>query len=227
LTKASGTIGVLSGELSRYADFSISLMHQQAPPGAKLIWTKSCDVVGNMNSMVSEMEGDWLWILGDDHVFDPDLLSRLLAHDVDVAVPLCFKRTPPYNPVVYSHQNEQDEFECYRDLPGHGLVSVHAAGTAGMLVRRNVLDALADPVFESNGVLNEDLSFCAKVRDAGFDIYCDVDARIGHIGQVVVWPKYKNGEWWIELHLGHGQVLPLRRPDDALVRTPALLAATC
>lgn len=213
-----GTIGVLSNELTRYADFSIALVHHQTPPGTKLIWTKGVDVVGNMNRMVSGMQGDWLWILGDDHVFDFDLLNRLLAHDVDIVVPLCLKRTPPYDPVVYSGQNDLDEYVGYTDLPSEGLVEVHAAGSAGMLIRRHVLDAIPDPVFEAYGGLNEDLTFCRKAREAGFTIWCDVEARLGHIGILAVWPLYEDGQWKIQLQLGNGQNMTLNR----YVREPVL-----
>ena len=206
----SGTIGVMSGEFV-HADFAISLLHHHSPPGSKLIWVKGIDIVGNMNSIVRKTEGDWLWVLGTDHVMNFDLLERLLAHDVDVVVPLCLKRSPPYDPVVYSHQNEEGEYVGYNDLPEHGLVPVHAAGSAGMLIRHNVLDALEDPVFESHGGLNEDLSFCAKVREAGFSIWCDVEASLGHIGQISVWPTWRNEEQAIDLHLGNGEIMPIRR----------------
>lgn len=209
-----GTIGVMSGELV-HADFALALMHHHTPPGTKLVWTKGVDIVGNMNTMVRAQTGDWLWVLGTDHVMDFDLLPRLIAHDVDVVVPLCLKRSPPYDPVVYSHQNELGEYVGYTDLPSSGLVEVHAAGSAGMLIRRRVLDALDDPVFESHGGLNEDLSFCAKARDAGFRIWCDVDARLGHIGSVDVWPKLdRDGGWEIELRLGNGVHMPVRRIVD-------------
>jgi len=207
----AGTIGVLSSDLARYADFSIALMHSQTPPGSKLIWTKGADVVGNMNRMHQGMQGEWLWILGDDHVFDSDLLLRLLRRDVDVVVPLCLKRSPPYDPVVYSHQNEDGVYVGYTDLPNTGLVKVHAAGSAGMLVRRRVFEAIEEPAFESHGGLNEDLTFCAKVRDAGFDIHCDVDERLGHIGLLTVWPEYRDGAWQVELDLGSGVSMPVRR----------------
>ena len=206
----SGTIGVMSGEFI-HADFAISLFHHQAPPGTRLVWPKGVDIVGNMNTMVRKMHGEWLWVMGTDHVMDFDLLQRLLSHDVDVVVPLCLKRSPPYDPVVYSHQNEKGEYVGYNDLPEHGLVPVHAAGTAGMVIRRHVLDAFEDPVFESHGGLNEDLTFCAKVRDAGFGIWCDVDAPLGHIGQISVWPRWKDDEWAIDLHLGNGEIMPIRR----------------
>lgn len=210
-----GTIGVMSGELC-HADFALSLLHHQTPNHTKLLWTKSVDIVGNMNSMVRGMQGDWLWIMGSDHVMDFDLLPRLLKHDVDIVVPLCLKRSPPYDPVVYSHQNEKDEY-VVADLPEAGLVRIHAAGTAGMLVRKRVFDAIGDPWFESYGGLNEDLTFCRKAREAGFAIWCDPSARLGHISQVSVWPMW-DGEQAIEMNLGNGEKMPLKRILDS---TPA------
>lgn len=206
----SGTIGVLSGDMC-HSDFATALAHHQTPSGTKLIWTKSVDVVGNMNSIVRGMAGDWLWVLGSDHVMDFDLLPRLLSHEVDVVVPVCLKRSPPYDPVIYSHQNEKGHYVGLTDLPEDGLVQVHAAGSAGMLIRRYVLDALSDPIFESHGGLNEDLSFCAKVRKVGYKLWCDTGARLGHISQVSVWPGPENS---IELHLGNGEVMPLKRIVD-------------
>lgn len=210
----AGTIGVLSGDMC-HSDFATAMAHHLKPEGTRLIWTKSVDVVGNMNSMVRGMEGEWLWVLGSDHVMDFTLLLQLLEHDVDVVVPLCLKRTPPYDPVVYSHQREDGVYVGYTDLPESGLVPIHAAGSAGMLIRRRVLDTLEDPVFESHGGLNEDLTFCAKVRDAGFSIWADCDARLGHISQISVWPTFRDGAWAIDLHLGNGQVMPIRRIVDA------------
>jgi hypothetical protein len=207
----TGTIGVLSGDRTTYRDFAVSVIHHQSPPGTKLIWTQGADIVGNMNAIVRGMVGEWLWLLGDDHTFDFDLLQRLLEHDVDVVVPVCLKRSPPYAPVVYSHQNEDGEYVTFLRLPRRGLVEIHAAGSAGMLIRRPVLDAIGDPWFETHGGLNEDLSFCAKVREAGLRLWCDTESSMGHIGQVEVWPEWREGEWMIQLRLGNGVTMPVRR----------------
>jgi hypothetical protein len=214
----SGTIGVISGELARFSDFSIALLHLQKPVGTRLVWAKGADVTGNCNTLVRGMVGDWLWILGDDHVFDPGLLVRLLAHDVDVVVPLCMKRTAPYDPVVYSGETE-DGHHVVADLPESGLVPIHAAGNAGMLIRRHVIEALEEPVFESNRGQNEDLTFCRKAREAGFGIFCDVDAPLGHVGIVEVWPQRDEHGLSVRLGLGNGQDVTLRR----LVREEAPL----
>jgi hypothetical protein len=206
----SGTIGVTSGDLTRYADFCASLTILGKPEGTRLIWTKSVDVVTNCNVICRNFIGDWVWFIGDDHVFDPDLLIRLLEHEVDVIVPLCLKRSPPYDPVVYGRQNMQGEY-VGADLPESGLTEIYAAGSAGMLIRRNVLEAIPDPWFEQHGGLNEDLTFFAKVRDAGFRIWCDVECLLGHMAPHTVWPAYREGGWHADIQLDPSLRLPLRR----------------
>lgn len=217
---AAGTIGVVSGETTRFADFSIALIHVQAPEGTSLKWSKGGDIVRNCNRLVQYMEGDWLWMVGDDHIFSPDIVQRLLAHDADVVAPLCLKRSAPFDPVVYSHMNEDGKYE-YMDLPESGLVEVFAAGTAGMLIKRRVFEAIGDPVFERPGSQGEDLVFCAKVREAGFKIHCDTDTPLGHIGLMHVWPEYQDEGWGINLNIGDGQNVPLKR----IRKGPSLAAA--
>lgn len=210
--RGGGTIGVISSDLARYSDFSSSLAIMLKPDGARLIWTKTTDVTGNCNTICRNMIGEWLWLMGDDHVFDPDILFRLLEHDVDIVVPLCFTRTPPFRPVVFSHQNEHDEF-VVADLPEHGLHEIHAAGSAGMLIRRWVLDAIGDPWFETTTAgLNEDLTFCAKARAVGAKLFCDVDTPLGHIATHTVWPDYREEppDWHPNLVLDAQTVIPLK-----------------
>ena len=217
----SGTIGVLGGELW-HADFAIALLHHQTPPDTKLLATKSVDVVGNMNSLVRGMHGDWLWVLGTDHVMDFDLCARLLHNlarkDIDVIFPVCLKRSPPYDPVIYSHQNENGDYVGYTDLPDTGLHPIWAAGSAGMMVKRWVFDAISThgPWFwNDNKGLNEDLTFCAAARGVGAKLWVDSEALLGHIGQYSVWPELRPAcEWGISMHLGNGEKMPLRRIID-------------
>jgi hypothetical protein len=208
-----GTIGVIGSELARYADFVAALTILGKPDDTRLIYTRTVDIVGNCNTICRNYRGEWIWIIGDDHTFDPDILFRLLEHEVDVVVPLCLKRSPPYDPVVYGGQNERGEY-FGAELPAEGLVEIYAAGSAGMLVRRHVLEAIDDPWFESYGGLNEDLEFCRKVRDSGHRIWCDVDCCLGHISTHAVWPAYRDGGWHADLVVDPRLTLPLRRTID-------------
>ena len=214
------TIGVITGELARFQLFQTCLFGAMAaaPRGSRLVTAMGVDLAGNCNTLVRETlqhDTDWLWIMGDDHAFAPELLPTLVAHDVDVVVPHCLKRNPPWMPVVFAEQDAEGTYVT-AELPEQGLVPVHAAGSAGMLIRRKVLEAIADPWFEPDPLgtgLNEDLYFCQKVRDAGFQIHCDAGALLGHISIHTVWPRWDEGRWHIgTVHDSHTEI-PIRRID--------------
>ena len=41
----------------------------------------------------------------------------------------------------------------------------------------------------------EDMSFCARAVEAGFPLYVDLGARMGHISTYSVWPMHQDGHW--------------------------------
>ena len=158
------------------------------------------------------MVGEWIWIMGDDHILSPDTLIRLLDHNVDVVVPICVRRRPPFIPVIFKEAHAdtpKGQFPPWNwhELPDHGLMEIHAAGTAGMLIRKRVLEAFDDPWFEVGKAgadqLNEDTHFCGKLQRAGFKIHADLDTYIGHITPTCLWPaRTATGEWTVSLDLG-------------------------
>ena len=89
---------------------------------------------------------------------------------VDIVVPNVLQRWVSFHPVVYKGQRAEDGHHLvYHDLPKEGLHEVYAAGSAGMLISRRVLEAVGeDPFTRSTHIQNEDLAFCARVREAGF-----------------------------------------------------------
>jgi hypothetical protein len=223
--RGGGTIGVISSDLARYSDFCLAMSILAKPDDTRIIWTKTTDVVGNCNTICRRMIGEWVWLMGDDHVFNPDILLRLLEHDVDIVVPLVFTRTPPYKPVVMKAPHGFDEHGHLEYevawLPESGLHEVYAAGSAGMLIRRHVLEAMADPWFATDGKgLNEDFAFCRRAREAGATIYCDVDVQMGHIAPHTIWPEHRDGGWQPNLILDPQTVVPLKNivvPESELV----------
>ena len=71
-----------------------------------------------------------------------------------------------------------------------------------MLIKRRVLEAIDDPWFEPSQDavgLNEDLNLCRKIREAGFTLWCDPTALLGHISHYTVYPHWQDGAW----HVGH------------------------
>jgi hypothetical protein len=208
----SGLIGVVAQETARYSMFGSSLSEMQLPEGWEVKWRFGHDIAQQTNALIEEAvdrDKDWFWYLGDDHAWSPNLLEKLLAHNEDIVVPLCLMRNPPYRPVIWKEASEDtgasgdviDGFARINldDYPDGGLIQVHAAGGAGMLIRRNVLDGMEQPWFEAGRGLTarvgEDINFCQKANKAGFGIYCDLDAMLGHITTTVVWPVREYDGW--------------------------------
>jgi hypothetical protein len=206
-----GTVGVISGELARYSMFSMSLINMLSYSGelvGHFDWLIGSNITGNCNELCKRMEGDWVWMIGDDHAFLPDIVERLVLHDVDVVAPLCLQRASPYPHVVYEGEDfdaEQGTHILHRNLPKEGLHEVYAVGGAGLLVKKHVLEAIGDPYFETFGKQNEDLEFCRKIRNAGFKIHVDCSTLLGHIGNMIVWPHWNEQEedWGIRLNVGN------------------------
>ena len=226
-----GTVGVVSGDLSRYSIFSMCLVNLLSYSGelvSHFDWMIGSNITGNQNALARRMQGDWLWLIGDDHAFMPDILERLVLHDVDVVAPLCLQRSSPYPHVVYEGEEEDADEEgthiLHRALPRSGLHEVYAVGGAGLLVKRRVLEAIGEPYYETFGKQNEDLEFCRKIRNAGFKIHVDCDTPLGHIGNMIVWPHWLEGDennWGIRLNVGTDHNVFLRRIWESTSLAPA------
>lgn len=209
-----GSVIVPCHDLARYHHFTHDLMLLEVPDDSTVLFNRSASITQNLNQATEtfmEGNGEWIWQIGDDHTFPRDVVMRLLDHEVDIVAPLCVRRGPPFTLVAFDYEadfNDELGRQMYHalefeDLPEHGLLEVVAAGGAGMLIRRNVLEAIGYPWFSnSDGVTtDEDMEFCRRAREAGFTIWLDVDLAIGHLGIVNAVPTQKAGVWGLTLDL--------------------------
>lgn len=181
------------------------------------------------NMMVKEVLGDpecrGLLILGSDAHVHPHTLVRLLQHQTGIVGALCFKREPPYTPVVgdgkkgferfwveevrdwivqYPELITKDEkvsFGVLNPRPDDALRQCDLVGTHTMLVHRYVLENMKPPWFwrdETSVVANkEDVHFLVKAREAGFPAHVDLSVVSGHVnfGARDFWAWYNYTEW--------------------------------
>lgn len=237
-----GIVGVIAQDTARFTMFAASLTNLEVPAGTGIKWILGHEVAANTNLLAQAMfdeypSAQWLWIMGDDHTFPADILTRLLDWEKDIVVPLCLTRNPPYKPVVFSGWVEQDDVPegmpvgRYRrrivldEYPQAGLAPVHSAGTAGMLIRRNVFETLDPPWFEHGFVstqeVGEDVYFCDKATEAGFEIYCDLDTKLGHCTTAIVWPVQQADGWTYAFTFAGG--LKVSMPPDAWAQAEELV----
>ena len=199
-----GTVIVPSSSLTRFAAFWMSLESVKVPIGTHLIVQMGADIPYQLNEGIRGMIGDWIWILGDDHTFDPDVLMKLLAREKDVIMPIVPRRDPPFKPVLI-HGPLRPNMQLYNwaDLPSSGLFQLpkgDPAGQACMLVRRKVLGRLGDPWFEGGklipGRLMEDMYFVKRLHDLDIPIWIDCDLVVGHIANITILPYNHKGKWY-------------------------------
>lgn len=204
------TVGVCSAHMGRYREFDACLNTTVMPKGSSVQWAVGTDAAFNLNQLIRAMpqiKAEYLWILGDDHVWSPDLLLKLLERDVDIVVPYCLRRGTPFWHVLH-FDSRRDFFRVPYGVVNHknGMVDITGLtiGNSGMLVKKQVFDKMTPPWFECGRtnveVMGTDLYFCEKASDAGFKIWLDLDNVIGHILHMAVWPKQDpDGIWAAEI----------------------------
>ena len=135
-----------------------------------------------------------LW-LDSDMVFDPDLLERMvqdMEEGKDIVTALCFTRIRPYCPTIYETAELKDgkpECRVYHAYPEDRMFPVQAAGCAVMLMKTEVLRRLYekyDNAFYPVDGFGEDISFCLRAGECGYQIWCDPRIKVGHIGHLTV-----------------------------------------
>lgn len=230
-----GLVGVIANDSARYSLFSSCIDQLNLPDGWKKEWVIGgdwCDARNQLCQLVLDEGYSHLWFMDDDHAFPPQILTKLLAHDVPLVTPVCLTRTYPFNPVQYVYEQPEkkerwkqewlDKHGIPKKLPlplsqlaTDGLVEVAAAGCAGMLIRRDVIEGVQNrswdnshgwhkeftPWFEYSD-RSEDVIFCEKAVNAGFTLHTDLSVRLGHITTAVVWPAVEGDRWVTGLNIG-------------------------
>lgn len=212
LQDSPGTIALPTSEIGRFTMFTVSLASTLQPAGTNLSIRASANVTENINHVLRDLrdEDAWVWIMGDDHVWQSDCLMTMLNvmdenPEIDILVPLVSKRNPPWHLVIFHaagmHEDGLPAWKPFdwEEVPQSGVFEVDAAGSAGMLIRRHVIDEMPDPWFESTGgvFLNEDVTFCKKAGEMGYSIFATADATLGHLGIFNVRPAFsKKVDQW-------------------------------
>ena len=141
-----------------------------------------------------------MW-LDSDMTFPRDTIKRMHAHfdadpDVHMVTGLYTTRRPPVGPTIFSQVeaplrdkdgNVIKRVHQYKDYPENAFFPVQGCGFGCVMTSvRLLLDVWEnyDDAFTPLPWVGEDLSFCKKVTDLGYTIWCDSSIACGHIGQI-------------------------------------------
>lgn len=135
---------------------------------------------------VNEGFDEVLWI-DDDMVFDRHLYEDLKMCGRDMVCGLFVSRHFPYVSCMFS---SIDPVERITDYP-EDTFRVAACGFGCVLMK---VDILREVLLNNNGQcfipdpkLGEDVAFCKRATDIGYQIFCEPTARVGHVGRIVIW----------------------------------------
>lgn len=153
------------------------------------------DQRNNLVKTALDIKADHLLFIDADMRFPKDTLKILMDHDKDIIGVNATTRSEPVKPTAKNmHINEDgsiDWMPIYSNAKT-GIEKADGIGCGVMLIKRKVVEELEEPYFyfeqlPGNKILGEDIYFCIKAKDAGFDTWVDHDLSkyIKHIGQYV------------------------------------------
>lgn len=132
------------------------------------------------NEIVEKSEGDWLFMTDTDHIFQSDLLIRLLNEmelsgaEVVSGLYLNKHKASGHAPVALVSDERGGLVNLSSWPRGTRHLKVACVGGGCLLIKRSVFRKLQkhynDKPFDLVGNLSEDYSFCKKCTDIGIDI---------------------------------------------------------
>jgi len=126
-----------------------------------------------------------LFFVDWDMVFDPTVPLRLLDHDKDIVAAMYKVKVIPTRPVTLIEENGKPRQMTTEEVPQEPF-KCYATGAGCMLIKMSVFEKIERPWFSHKGINQidggEDVWFCEKAREAGFDVWVDPRIPIEHTG---------------------------------------------
>lgn len=164
--------------------------YQLAYQGGTLVY------VGRDKLAKRAIEGNFshvLW-LDSDMIFTEDLLDDLMYSGKPFVTGIAHGRRAPHVSCIFNKIYPSiDRWEGH-DYPSEAF-KIAGCGFACVLIKTEIIKA----VYEKNGTaffpmreLGEDLAFCKRATDLGFEIWAEPSVWLGHIGHIIVYPEYQD-----------------------------------
>ena len=139
-----------------------------------------------------------LLMVDTDMILPPNIASKLLAHDKDIAGALAFIGSfhgAPVRPnlhIIVPDEDGNPTITVMYDYPVNSLVQVDGTGAACMLIKRKVIEEILlargedHPLpwfaygMHNNVPIGEDIAFCLTAGKIGFETWVDTSMVIPH-----------------------------------------------
>jgi GT2 family glycosyltransferase len=178
---------------------SLSNMLANSQVAYQLYAPMSCYIHMNREETVKKAladEADYILFVDADMEFPYDALTKLLTMDKDIAsVTYNFRELPKRSIVKldekYDSDYAVDDSVTERPIPLNKINNPFrcaSAGTGLMLIKVDVFRKMQRPWFfftpetDTQGAGGEDVWFCDRAREYGYEIWIDPSIQVDHIG---------------------------------------------
>ena len=127
-----------------------------------------------------------LW-LDSDMVFDDDIVEKLTEPKRPFVTGLAHTRRYPYESCIFTSLDPDVRPDDIPDEP----FEVEACGFACVFIDTRIMTHVMFKhfcCFSPNGSEGEDIAFCKRAKALGYHIWCQPSVKLGHVGQMTVWP---------------------------------------
>jgi hypothetical protein len=144
------------------------------------------------NKAMNECYTHMLW-LDSDMIFTEDLLDDLMYSGKPFVTGIAHSRRAPHVSCIFKELwPKVDRWEgCEYPIQAF---RIGGCGFACVLIETDIVRN----VYNKNGTaffpmreLGEDLAFCKRATDMGYEIWAEPSVKLGHIGHITIYPEYE------------------------------------
>lgn len=157
------------------------------------IYYEGPDLDFNRNMIFRQAKrlNDDMLMIDSDIVFqeqDIEKIETYLKNGLDAISGVYVIGQPPYPPCIFE-RIPGDYKQC---AIKKGLQKIDACGGGFMGISKKVIQAMPidpfDNIREGNIFHGEDISFCHRMRESGFQLFCDSSIKVGHVRTQQIYP---------------------------------------
>jgi hypothetical protein len=171
---------LLPSEDKLSTDYMMSLIHmlKRHGPDVGIINNRGSEIAISRFTLVKNallFNPEYLLFTDSDIAFPVDALDRLMAHGKDIVSATYVTRRPPHRALGAALDDN--------DIPpgATGMVQMHWIPIGFALIKAEVFLKVPKPWFplkyipEMDDMESEDYGFCDLAREAGYELWCDLD----------------------------------------------------